>query len=292
LFASALPASATPAYPALYVFGGSLSDVGNGYIINGGASPVPPYYDGTFSNGPLWIEDYAAHFDLPTPTPALDGGDDFAVAGAQTGATDISTNAFDLPEQLATFESQVPDPVAGALYSIEIGANDLDKILDTGAPIPTLEAMVAQSVQAEVAVIADLAGRGATNFLLPNVPDLGKAPRYNTDSVTASDVTNLTAYYNATAESALVPLAIDDHLNIDIVDTYSLVDQVVADPSGYGFNNVTDPVWSGNSFSSNSGTLAESTQAGQDTYLFWDQLHPTASGQALIAASAENLVFR
>ena len=39
------------AYDALYAFGDSLTDTGN--------SPAPPgtnYYNGRFSNGPLWVE--------------------------------------------------------------------------------------------------------------------------------------------------------------------------------------------------------------------------------------------
>ena len=35
-----------------------------------------------------------------------------------------------------------------------------------------------------------------------------------------------------------------------------------------------------------SGTLCSTTQAGQDQYLFWDSVHPTAAGQTLIANSA------
>jgi outer membrane lipase/esterase len=82
-----------------------------------------------------------------------------------------------------------------------------------------------------------------------------------------------------------------DHINLDIIDTYALIDQVTGDPAAYGFTNVTDPVWSGTGQGVDTGTLAATTQAAQDQYFFWDSLHPTETGQALIAGAAENLTF-
>jgi phospholipase/lecithinase/hemolysin len=46
--------------------------------------------------------------------------------------------------------------------------------------------------------------------------------------------------------------------------------------------NVTQPVWNGNLTDSNSGKLA-AIGAGQNGYLFFDNLHPTATGHALLA---------
>jgi len=61
-----------------------------------------------------------------------------------------------------------------------------------------------------------------------------------------------------------------------------LIDAVIANPSAYGFTNVTQPVWSGNLTNSNSGTLA-ATGTVQDGYLFFDGLHPTAQADSLLA---------
>jgi len=47
---------AAPVYSAFYVFGDSLSDVGNVYAASGGAEPASPYYAGEFSNGPIWAQ--------------------------------------------------------------------------------------------------------------------------------------------------------------------------------------------------------------------------------------------
>src|SRR5258708_3990549 len=50
-------ADSTP-FSRIFVFGDSLCDTGNFYRLTGGYPP-PPYFDGRFSNGKLWVE-YAA----------------------------------------------------------------------------------------------------------------------------------------------------------------------------------------------------------------------------------------
>jgi phospholipase/lecithinase/hemolysin len=71
--------------------------------------------------------------------------------------------------------------------------------------------------------------------------------------------------------------------SIDYINTYAMLDTAAADPSAYGLTNVTQPVWNGNLTDSNSGHLA-ATGAAQNGYLFFDDLHPTATGHSLLAA--------
>jgi hypothetical protein len=47
--------AAIPSYDSLYAFGDSYCDVGNLFTATGGAEPAAPYYNGRFSNGPLWL---------------------------------------------------------------------------------------------------------------------------------------------------------------------------------------------------------------------------------------------
>ena len=44
------------AYSSLFVFGDSLSDVGNVFLATGGQQPASPYANGQFSNGPIWAQ--------------------------------------------------------------------------------------------------------------------------------------------------------------------------------------------------------------------------------------------
>ena len=84
--ASSLAASAA-AGPCsqLVVFGDSLSDVGN--IADATAdfpfvspTPGPYYYEGRFSNGPVYAETLASGLDSPPPLYSRDGGNNFARA--------------------------------------------------------------------------------------------------------------------------------------------------------------------------------------------------------------------
>ena len=76
-------------YSDLIIFGDSLSDTGNVFIVTGGALPsqsAGPYAGGRFSNGPLWVETLANGLGLPTSaSPFLVGGNNYAFAGAKTG---------------------------------------------------------------------------------------------------------------------------------------------------------------------------------------------------------------
>ena len=86
LWAAASSAVRAEPYSDLVIFGDSLSDVGNVWIYLGHTEPLPPYWEGRYSNGPLWVEDLAAPLNVPVPTPYLAGGTDCAVGGATTDA--------------------------------------------------------------------------------------------------------------------------------------------------------------------------------------------------------------
>src|SRR5690242_10118208 len=98
-------AAAGAPYPAMYVFGDSLSDTGNVSLATTGLVPVgPPYADRSFSNGPVWAQDVAQSIGLPPLQPSLAGGTDFAYGGALTGQTSVHTlNPTDLTSQYSQF---------------------------------------------------------------------------------------------------------------------------------------------------------------------------------------------
>jgi len=65
-FAFVLSGSAVPAgrINQIVVFGDSLSDSGNLFAATMGTTPPPPYYQGRFSNGPVWVEDLAGRLGV------------------------------------------------------------------------------------------------------------------------------------------------------------------------------------------------------------------------------------
>jgi phospholipase/lecithinase/hemolysin len=278
-------ASPHASYSTLYAFGDSLSDVGNDYSLSLGVLPTPLIYsDGRFSNGPLWVQDLAKDLGLGAVKASLDGGRDFAYGGAETGSETLhSITPIDLPSQLAQFVLDDPHPEANALYTLSIGANDLQDAIPEYATNQTAALTdIQQAVNNEVAFVKDLAALGARNFVILNVPDLGKTPA---DRAVASTASNLSALYDQELNTSLAALATSDNLAIHLVNTYALIDEAVADPAAFGLKNVTTSVWTGNYENPFSGHL-NATGKAQNAYLFFDHLHPTATGHLALANAA------
>jgi phospholipase/lecithinase/hemolysin len=281
---------------ALYAFGDSLSDVGNIFAATGGAEPGAPYANGQFSNGPVWVQDLAGDLGLAPLKPSLAGGTDYAYGGAQTGTTPFHTaNSTDLTGaagQLSQFEAAHTTADPNALYTIWIGSNDLRAIAGSNATSSQIAAGIGAAVVNIDSTIAALAGEGAKDFLILTVTDLGKTPEAIAAGPAAqAGASALAAAFDSTLVHgsgpipSLAALAAADGLNLHVLDTYSLLDNVVENPGTYGFTNVTSPCLVG-AVNYAGGTPCAPTMAGQDQYLFWDDLHPTAAGHGAIAAAA------
>lgn len=269
----------------IYAFGDSLSDAGNDFTASQGVLPDPLIYShGRFSNGPVWVQDLARELHLPSVTPSLNGGTDFAYGGAEAGQEPLHTVLpIDLPGQLAQFAIQDPHPAANALYTLSIGANDVIDAIGAYAGNPSSAlADVQTAVQDEIAFVSGLAADGARDFAILNVPDLGKTPEEAKNAATA---TYLSSVYNQELTSALGSLGLADHLDIHLLDSFGLIDQAVAHPLQFGLTNVTKPVWTGDYVNPLSGHL-NAAGAAQNKYLFFDHLHPTETGHLALAGLA------
>lgn len=288
-----VPASAT-AFSGLYVFGDSLSDTGNYYLASGGAAPIsPPYSQGRFTNGNVWVQDLSSSLGLGPVTPSLaaGGGNDYAFGGAQSGTTLVHTqNSTDLPGQLTAFKSQVSAPQPNALYTLWIGANDLNALfggLASGAIAPSnINADLSQVIGNVNNFVSGLATAGMRNLLVLGLPDLSKTPDAVALANSTADPTALlaaiqqvTQQYNSALSGSLAYLASQDGFALTQIDTYRLLDQVGKNPGAYGLSNVTDSCWTGNLTDPNSGTVCSQP----DKYLFWDGEHPTAAGHQILA---------
>ena len=166
-------------FSAEYVFGDSLSDVGNVYLGVGGLEPASPYVNGQFSNGPVWVQDLAARLGLPALTPSLAGGTDYAFGGATTGLpprtirrSPISSNRW-----ACSFRAPRSAP-SSALYTFSIGANDLFAILPGSTPISRQQEAAAsrRGSGGGGGSRSTLAAAGAKDLVLFDVPDLGLTP--------------------------------------------------------------------------------------------------------------------
>ena len=287
------PASA---YTALFAFGDSLSDAGNLYLATG--TPPPPYYNGHFSNGPTWVEDLSLQLGLGPLTPSLAGGNDFAFGGAQSGQTDSNPNflpgtttpnptrAFDLDAQVAAYQTAHKNPVPGALYTLDIGANDIFGALKTFPTNPgEIATVVSQAVANTITAVTDLYNDGARNLLFYEVPDLGETPAFF--GTTAQGTVSALAFsFDQAVLAGLGPVEAQG-LRVFDLQTFALLDEIVNDPQAYGFNPATihEPC-----FDASTDAVCSLLPAVQDAYLFWDSVHPTEAGQVITAGFAYALV--
>jgi outer membrane lipase/esterase len=282
----ALSIGPASAYTALFAFGDSLSDAGNLYDLE--EMPAAPYVDGHFSNGPTWVEDLSKDLGLGTLKPSYSGGTDFAVGGATTG----NALPIDLNYQVSNFEGYAalahltPATLSGALFTLDIGANDILNALPEALADPSaVETTVVNDAKSAAAEVEELYADGARTLLYYEVPELGLTPEIQalgTQAETAADM--LAQLFNATLLSQLAPLETGaGSLKVFDLDTYDLLGDIVADPTGYGFSNVSDACI-------DTPACVSALPAVQDTYLFWDGVHPTEGGHTLAAGLAYALV--
>lgn len=272
-------------YPAIYSFGDSLSDVGNISTLSGGTIPLPGFYsNGRFSNGPNWLDDLSAKLGL-SMSPALLEGNDFAVGGAQSGETIVNSPpvpVIGLTDQVKSFQIIDPSPTAGALYTLDIGANDIlnavtalkNGQINFGDMTTTF---LNEAVANTVSAITDLYADGMRSLLYYEVPDLSVVPDYkDLGSEFAADAGALADNFNTDVLNDVKALHLSG-LTVFDVPVFSTIDKIVANPAAFGFTNVTTPCFSGDI--ETPGTVC----ADPDQSLFWDGEHPTKVGHALTA---------
>jgi len=163
------PTPAGSPYSALYAFGDSLSDVGSVFAISGGKEPAPPYFDGRFSNGPIWLDYLAARLGTGPMIPSSKlGGKDYAFGGATTGyAPTLSSPSLvpTLSQQVALFNAATHGAApSSALYAVWVGGEDLLNVLRSSATGAQAIQLMRGAAANEATVIAALIRQGARNF--------------------------------------------------------------------------------------------------------------------------------
>jgi phospholipase/lecithinase/hemolysin len=269
------PATAHAAkYDAIVVFGDSYCDVGNVFIATHGTTPAPPYFNGRFSNGPIWIEHVAGYMGLPM-TPYLAGGTDFAFGGAMVTKPVVTPEGTipDVPQQVGLYLSQnanKADP--NALYVIEGGGNDI--LGATGGSPDQLAFQIASGIAASELLLRKA---GARHFLIPNLFNVGLLPAGQANATfdnAASQATNQWLNVLLGLENLL------EGVHIQRTNVFSLLNAVQTDPSHFGFVDVTDPCLN----------PITTICADPDHTLFWDVEHPTEFGHSFFAVTAETVL--
>ncbi|TAK39567.1 MAG: autotransporter domain-containing protein [Lysobacteraceae bacterium] len=299
LLAAALALAAMPAlaqdspFSQTVFFGDSLTDSGhfrpaliqligpNGALI------------GRFTTNPglVWSE-YLADYYGTNAVSDNQGGDNYAVGGARTGV-DTSGGLGPIPSLATQVNAYLAanngkaDP--DALYSVWGGANDLFAVQANPAQA---QQIISGAVAAEVGIIGALKGAGAQYVLVANLPDIGLTPASRAGG--AAGMAQGTALADAYNQALFGALAAQG-LSVIPVDTFHLLQEVVANPGLYGFSNVTTPACltqpapAGDSALFCNPASLRSPDAG-NAWMFADGVHPTTATHALMAQLAVSMI--
>ena len=252
-------AQASVSYSRMIVFGDSLSDDGNLYRLTGGAIPPPDtYFRGRSSNGRVWPEVVSSRLGIPLSNRAF--------AGARSGSGNVIGNFPGLAEELATYFRETgnrADP--RALYVLWAAANDF--LSATGKS--SLRSMVTRLVDNLVDSARRLQVAGARDIAVSTMPDLGLIPyaRFGNSPYSVEDFTDASLYFNALLAERMAELG-DRIMVLDVLPFHRAM---VAQPQQFGLENVRK------------ACLATRCE-NPDSYMYWDDRHPTRAGHALLAS--------
>jgi phospholipase/lecithinase/hemolysin len=296
------PASAAN-FNQVFVFGDSLSDTGNvanatNFILP--PSPPPPqtspYFQGRFSNGPLWVDYLSQELGL-NPTLATSPnantatqGVNFAFSGSTTGLNNAFPEIATLPGVLAQVNlftqslqanNQKADP--NALYFVWGGGIDY---LFGNATNPT------EVVGNLANAITSLTTAGAKNIGVFNLADLGTLPfitnNPNNPPQLAAGLTALTQGHNAGLSNVTNALRSSTGANIFTVDVNQLLTNISMNPQRFGFINVANACFLADFDQVRAGNFT--LCSNPNNFLYYDGVHPTTRGHNLIALTALNAV--
>lgn len=265
-------------FTGFYVFGDSLSDSGNIAQFNG----LPPGNSFTTNPDPVAAEIIAAYFGQ-SGLNSLSGGPNFAWGGACVNPVGPCLNPVprisDQITQYLALTGGSADP--NALYSVWGGANDIFATL-TLDPL-NAQANTVAAATAYVQQIARLQAAGANYVIVYNLPNLGATPQF-APTPNAGSVSQITVVYNSALDTGLAQLGD----GIIPINTFGLINEILANPGRFGFTNVTGTACApANSVAcgpAGSGLPATYQPGTNETYLFADGVHPTGAAHAMLAS--------
>lgn len=251
-------------YDTIVIFGDSNSDNGNVYAISGKNFPGVPYFQGRFSNGPVWCE----RLNVSKVS-------NHAYGGATTDNDAIPSIALPSPFYVPGVRQQILNYSRSSnrsqinfdrtLYVIWVGGNNYLRN-QTLSPFSITSSLVNAT--------KDLLAFGIKHLILVNQPPLQSIPLLllTKNQTTLAD---LTYQYNTNLSEHINVLRNDNKgTNIQLFDLNSLISKILRNSTSYGISNTNRPCWS---------TIDPNVCPNPDAYLFFDQVHFTSRVHQLIA---------
>lgn len=253
----------------IVVFGDSLSDMGNLYKSTNQQLPSsPPYFEGRFSNGPVWIEQLLT---LQFPEREKLPLENYAFGGAVAAGDESSMNLGMEITMYLNGHDQKADPKN--LYIIWIGSNDYLKAENVS------QDTVKQVNQQIKNGMNQLIKKGARYFLVLNLPDIGKSPKARA-ALAMEKFSNITERHN----KKLAKVVSSMNKKVDVmalyVDVNAEFSRLMEQPEQAGFENVVDNCLEQNS----------EDRTSCENWFFFDSLHPTTKTHGLIAETVGHVL--
>jgi len=260
------------AYSQIVAFGDSLSDNGNFFALTG--QPGAPYFNGRFSNGPVWVETLASGLGI--------GLDDRAVGGATTGTVNVNGVGGGMTDQFGAYLAGTVD--TNALHTVWGGANDFLSLGPTDDPLVALSAAVQNILGGVTGLLA--ANVPAENILVLNLPDLGITPRSLQSPDGGTGATVISGIFNGQLAFNLA----NNFPGVGTLDVFTLLNDILANPAAIGLTNTTescfipdDPMTPADEFFLCDG--GSGPGVAPTGYAFWDGIHPTNALHNELAAA-------
>ncbi len=288
-----LSVTATP-LDKMVVFGDSLSDNGNLYEYMKHQIPLsPPYYEGRFTNGPVWVEllmqkYYPRHWESSLLDYAFGGA---GVAGE--GMEDEDDTLFTLRQEIDSYLLAHADKAdENSLYVVWMGSNNYLAIPDEP------EKAVDDVIWGIKNNIERLIAKGAKHIMVINLPDLGVIP-----AARDFDAIDILSYCSKRHNELLVKTVDQLQANYPEVqwvyyDVNELLNDMLANPANYGYTNVNDTCYEemiNHPSSKSILNLVSSVKlaAKKDActgYMFFDPVHPAEPAHVVMADKIYNLL--
>jgi phospholipase/lecithinase/hemolysin len=294
-------AGAQSRFSGIVVFGTSLSDPGNAFVLAGDAATPPdfmlnpllvpsaPYARGGhhFSDGATWVEQYARSVGLgDSVRPAL-ATTDPAVTNHAVGAARAYNDGvnFNLSRQVDAFLQRAGGVASPrALYVIEMGGNDIRDAFQLYATGGDGAPVLGQALASIAANIKRLYVAGAREFLVWAAPNVGLTPALRMLGPAAQGLAgNVSQGFNEGLTGVLAGLsAALPGVSFARLDAFELLTAIVANAQAFGLTTVTTACVTPN--------VAPFTCHEANQFLFWDGIHPTRAGHAILAQEAADVL--
>lgn len=271
LFLGITLSPARAAFSSLYVFGEIVSSTTN--ALHSGWSTTN-YYQLRNSNGRVWVEVLAERQGIPFDIT----NDNWSYFGNYSWT--VVTNVANFP---------TPPDAATSLFVVWVSSADLFSwvIFQNYGTNMALWTNSINAVQTNYFnTIQTLYNKGARTLIMPNAVDVTAAPDFGSLTgpvkiFTRQRVIDMNAQFLVTVSQATAQMP---GLTIFVPDIFTLLDQAQTNAASFGLTNaiidaLDDP------------KLKNKSMTGPGaSYVFWDQLNPTARFHVAIADAVEQVI--